>query len=86
VEVIKKGLAMDGDRGVHIKGEHLYQKDLWQVASVIAAFARDKTFDLVLTGLQSKDRGPDYGIWRGTGRNQAGGGCRADRALPSGGQ
>ena len=57
VEVIKKGLAMGGDRGVHIKDEHPYQKDPWQVASVIAAFARDKTFDLILTGMQSQDRG-----------------------------
>jgi len=57
VEAIKKGLAMGGDRGVHIKDEHLYQKDPWQVASVIATFARDKNFDLVLTGLQSQDRG-----------------------------
>lgn len=57
VEVIKKGLAMGGDRGVHIKDERPYQKDPWQVASVIAAFAREKKFDLVLTGLQSQDRG-----------------------------
>ncbi|MCX6035345.1 MAG: electron transfer flavoprotein subunit beta/FixA family protein [Chloroflexi bacterium] len=57
VEVIKKGLAMGGDRGVHIKDEHPYQKDPWQVASVIAAFARDKNFDLVFTGMQSQDRG-----------------------------
>jgi electron transfer flavoprotein beta subunit len=57
VEAIKKGLAMGGDRGVHIKDEHLYQKDPWQVASVIAAFARDKNFDLVFTGMQSQDRG-----------------------------
>ena len=57
VEAIKKGLAMGGDRGVHIQDEHLYQKDPWQVASVIAAFARGKNFDLVFTGLQSQDRG-----------------------------
>jgi electron transfer flavoprotein beta subunit len=57
VEAIKKGLAMGGDRGVHIKDEHLYQKDPWQVASAIAAFARDKNFDLVFTGLMSQDRG-----------------------------
>ena len=57
VEVIKKGLAMGGDRGVHIQDEHPYQKDPWQVASVIAAFAMDKKFDLVFTGLQSQDRG-----------------------------
>jgi electron transfer flavoprotein beta subunit len=57
VEVIKKGLAMGGDRGVHIKDDAIYQKDPWQVASVIAAFARDKQFGLVFTGLQSQDRG-----------------------------
>lgn len=57
VEVIKKGLAMGGDRGVHIKDDHLYQKDPWQVASVIAAFARGRDFNLILTGLQSQDRG-----------------------------
>jgi electron transfer flavoprotein beta subunit len=57
VEVIKKGLAMGGDRGVHIKDANVYQKDPWQVASMIAAFARNKDFDMVLTGLQSQDRG-----------------------------
>lgn len=57
VEAIKKGLAMGSDRGVHIKDDHFYQKDPWQVASVIAAFARSKNFDLVFTGMQSQDRG-----------------------------
>lgn len=57
VEAIKKGLAIGGDRGIHIKDDHPWQKDPWQIASVIAAFARDKNFDLVFTGLQSQDRG-----------------------------
>jgi electron transfer flavoprotein beta subunit len=57
VEAIKKGLAMGGDRGVHIQDDLHYQKDPWQVASVIAAFARDKKLDLVFTGMQSQDRG-----------------------------
>ena len=48
---------MGVDRGFHIKDDLLYQKDSWQVASVIASFARGKDFDLVLTGLQSQDRG-----------------------------
>ncbi len=56
-EVIKKGLAMGGDRGVHIKDDLIYQKDSRQVASTIAAFARDKAYDLVFTGLMSQDRG-----------------------------
>jgi electron transfer flavoprotein beta subunit len=57
VEAIKKGLAMGGDRGVHIKDDHPWQKDPWQVASVIAGFTRGKNFDLIFTGLQSMDRG-----------------------------
>jgi electron transfer flavoprotein beta subunit len=57
VEVIKKGLAMGGDRGVHIRDDYPYQKDPWQVASAIAAFSREKNFDLILTGLMSQDRG-----------------------------
>jgi electron transfer flavoprotein beta subunit len=57
VEVIKKGLAMGGDRGVHVKDDRISRKDPWQVAGAIAAFARDKTFDLVFTGMQSQDRG-----------------------------
>jgi len=57
VEVIKKGLAMGGDRGVHIQDNHPDQKDPWQVASVIATFAHGKNFDLVFTGMQSQDRG-----------------------------
>jgi electron transfer flavoprotein beta subunit len=57
VEVLKKSLAMGADRAVHIKDDLASQKDPWQVASVIAAFARDKNFDLVFTGLMSQDRG-----------------------------
>jgi electron transfer flavoprotein beta subunit len=56
-ETIKKALAMGGDRGVHIKDDHIYQKDTWQVASTIAAFAREKDFDLIFTGMLSQDRG-----------------------------
>jgi electron transfer flavoprotein beta subunit len=57
VEVIKKGLAMGTDRGVHIRDDQVFQKDPWQVASAIAAFAREKNYDLVFTGLMSQDRG-----------------------------
>jgi electron transfer flavoprotein beta subunit len=56
VEAIKKGLAMGGDRGVHIRDDHIYQKDPWQVASVVAAFAQGRGFELIFTGLQSQDR------------------------------
>lgn len=57
VEAIKKGLAMGGDRGVHIKTDQPHQMDAWQIASLIAAFARDKNFDIIFTGMQSQDRG-----------------------------
>ncbi len=57
VEAIKKGLAMGADRGVHIQEDSEYQKDPYQIASAIAAFAKDKGFDLIFTGLQSQDRG-----------------------------
>jgi electron transfer flavoprotein beta subunit len=56
-EAIKKALAMGADRGVHVLDEQAYLKDPWQVASAIAAFARDKGFDLIFTGMQSQDRG-----------------------------
>ena len=32
-------------------------KDPWQIASIIAAYAKDKGFDLIFTGMQSQDRG-----------------------------
>jgi electron transfer flavoprotein beta subunit len=56
-EMIKKALAMGCDRGVHIQDKASFQKDPWQIASTIAAFSRDKSFDLIFTGMQSQDRG-----------------------------
>ncbi len=57
VEAIKKGLAMGADRGVHIVDDQAHEKDSYQIASAIAAFARDKGYDLIFTGMQSQDRG-----------------------------
>jgi len=57
VEMIKKGLAMGCDRGVHIQDNDSFRKDPWQIASAIAGFSRDKNFDLIFTGMQSQDRG-----------------------------
>lgn len=56
-EVIKKAMAMGADRGVHIRDEHSHKKDPWQIAAMIAAFARTKAFDIIFTGMQSQDRG-----------------------------
>lgn len=57
VEGIKKSLAMGCDRAVHIQDTAVHLKDSWQIASIIAAYARDKGFDLIFTGMQSQDRG-----------------------------
>jgi len=55
-EAIRKALAMGCDRGVHVQDDGAAERDPWQVASVIARFARGQGFDLVLTGMQSQDR------------------------------
>jgi electron transfer flavoprotein beta subunit len=56
-ETMKKALAMGCDRGVHISDDHSFVKDPYEIGSMIAAFARDKDFDLIFTGMQSQDRG-----------------------------
>ena len=57
VEAIKKALAMGADNAVHVRDPAAAAKDPWQIASIIAAYARDKGFDLIFTGMQSQDRG-----------------------------
>jgi len=57
VEAIKKALAMGCDRAVHVQDPAVHLKDPWQVASIIAAYAKEQGFDLILTGMQSQDRG-----------------------------
>ncbi len=57
VEAIKKALAMGADNAVHIRDPAVAAKDPWQIASIIAAYAKDKGFDLIFTGMQSQDRG-----------------------------
>jgi len=56
-ETIKKALAMGCDRGVHVFDEEPFKRDPFEIASMIAEFARDKGFDLIFTGMQSQDRG-----------------------------
>ncbi|MBN2385512.1 MAG: electron transfer flavoprotein subunit beta/FixA family protein [Anaerolineales bacterium] len=56
-EALKKALAMGCDRAVHIQDEASAQKEPWQIAGLIAAYARGQAYDLVFTGLQSQDRG-----------------------------
>jgi electron transfer flavoprotein beta subunit len=56
-ETLKKALAMGADRAVQIVDDAAAEKDPFQMASVIAAFAKDKGFDVIFTGMQSQDRG-----------------------------
>jgi electron transfer flavoprotein beta subunit len=57
VEAIKKALAMGCDNAAHIQDPAASAKDPWQIASIIAAYAKDKGFDVIFTGMQSQDRG-----------------------------
>ena len=57
VEAIKKALAMGADKAVHVRDPAAAGKDPWQIASIIAAYAKDQAFDLIFTGMQSQDRG-----------------------------
>jgi len=57
VETIKKALAMGCDNAAHIQDPAASGKDPWQIASIIAAYAKDKGFDIIFTGMQSQDRG-----------------------------
>src|SRR5210317_2058149 len=41
-EMMKKALAMGCDRGVHVVDEDSHRKDPYEIASMIAEFAKDK--------------------------------------------
>ena len=56
-EALKKALAMGCDRGVQVQDPAVHLKDPWQIASIIAGYAKAEQFDLIFTGLQSLDRG-----------------------------
>ena len=56
-EAIKKALAMGADRGVHIQDDQSHEKDPFEIASILAEYAQKENFELILTGMQSQDRG-----------------------------
>ncbi len=56
-ETMKKALAMGCDRGAHIADDEASRKEPYQIAGIIAEYAKDKNFDLIFTGMQSQDRG-----------------------------
>ncbi|MGB8932153.1 MAG: electron transfer flavoprotein subunit beta/FixA family protein [Anaeromyxobacteraceae bacterium] len=56
-EALRKALAMGCDRALHVDEPQPSRLDPWQVASIVTAHARAVGYDLVLTGMQSQDRG-----------------------------
>lgn len=56
-ETMKKALAMGCDRGAHIVDDEASSKEPYEIAGIIAEYAKGKNFDLVFTGMQSQDRG-----------------------------
>jgi len=56
-ETMKKALAMGADRGFHIADDEFHRKDPFEIASMIAEYAKEQGFDMIFTGMQSQDRG-----------------------------
>jgi electron transfer flavoprotein beta subunit len=56
-QAIREALAKGADRGLHISDDHFAQLDPLATAKVLAAAIAKEPCDLVLTGLQSDDRG-----------------------------
>ncbi len=56
-ETMKKALAMGCDRGIHVADDESFKRDPFAIASIIAEHARDKSYDIIFTGMQSQDRG-----------------------------
>jgi electron transfer flavoprotein beta subunit len=54
---MKKALAMGCGRGVHIADNEAVSREPYQIAAIIAEYARDKGFDIIFTGMQSQDQG-----------------------------
>ena len=56
-ETMKKALAMGCDRGAHVNDPEYASKDPYEIAGIIAEYAKDQHFDVIFTGMQSQDRG-----------------------------
>lgn len=56
-ETMKKALAMGCDRGAHVSDADYASKDPFEIAGIIAEYAKDMSFDVIFTGMQSQDRG-----------------------------
>lgn len=56
-QALREALARGADRAIHVEDDGLAVADPAAVAEALASAMRDEAFDLVLTGLQSDDRG-----------------------------
>ena len=65
-QVIREALARGADRAIHVESDALASADAFAVAERAGGRDARREFDLVLTGLQSDDRGSAVG--RGAGR------------------
>ncbi len=53
--VVRKGLEMGADCGVHILDESETANSPYAICKTISCYAKDKNYDLILCGLQSED-------------------------------
>jgi electron transfer flavoprotein beta subunit len=56
-QVLREALARGADRAIHVESDALATADAFVIAEALAAAIVEEKFDLVLTGLQSDDRG-----------------------------
>ncbi len=54
-QVLKRGIGMGADRGIHLLTEDDLFPDPYSTAFLMAEYARDKGYDLILTGVMSED-------------------------------
>ncbi len=55
IVAIRRALGMGADRGIHLVTSTADDLDPFAVAHAIAAYARTRRYDLILTGVQSED-------------------------------
>ncbi|MBW1775851.1 MAG: electron transfer flavoprotein subunit beta/FixA family protein, partial [Deltaproteobacteria bacterium] len=52
---LKKAMAMGADKGIHILIDHDRYMSPFDTASLIASYAKDKAYDIILTGVMAED-------------------------------
>lgn len=60
VDALRRGISMGADEAIQISDPTLEGSDLFSIAKVLAAYFKDKSFDLILAGRQAMD--DDSGI------------------------